>query len=564
MAAKAEDLLNRYKALRSEREARIEAKAKDISEYLVPDRGRYPGDDRKPDRAHGARGDKIIDSTPGDAHEVATNGMYSGLTPPSRPWHRTQFEDEGLNEWGPAKQFMDILERRRNSELRRSNFYSAMHSSYAESIAFANACVHMQELDEGGFVFHTHTFGEYYWSRNARGRVDTVYRPEFRAAKNIVEEFGPTSASRQVLDAIKNNRPYESFEILHAVEPRPVRDWSKKTPAHMPFQSVWMELSNDKKILRESGFQTFPYACAVWLLTGSNNYGSSSPGLRKLPDIKGLQDMEESCLIAIHRELDPPFQAPSSMKGQPIRKNAGGITYYEGQAEGLKRLFEFTFDIADGEGKSEAIRIRILKGFYNDLFLMITSSEKSGQPVTATQIMEMQGEKMLQLGPFIERQEDELLDPIVTFVTNRMLLRPWIYGLPVPPPEIGGQPYKIEYISLLAQAQRMIGIRAIDDTVNFASVAAQADPEVLDNYDLDEFARERADLVGLPAKLIRPEDEVQARRKARAEKLAAEQQAAAAMAAAQGAKTLGDTKLNPEDPSVLTEMMKGLGGEAAQ
>lgn len=561
MAVDLEKVFQRLSALETERENSLEAKAMDVSEYLVPNRGRYPGDNRKPDQAHSVRGSKIIDSTPGDAHEVATNGMYSGLTPPSRPWHRTAFEDEELNKWGPAKDFMDTLAKRRNSELRRSNFYSAMHSSYAESIAFSNSLIYMQELDDGGFVFRTFTFGEYFWSRGASGKVDTVYRTEWWTAKRIMEEFSQQSASRQVQEAYKNNRPYESFEVLHAVEPRKLRVAGRKDAKNKPYQSVWAEVGNTEKPLRESGYDTFPYATGVWLLMGSDNYGSGSPGFRKLPDIKQLQDMEESCLMAVHRELDPPFQAPMSMRGSPIRRNAGGITYYDGSnPEGLKRLYEFRFDLQAGEMKSEAIRQRIFKGFYNDLFLMITSSEASGKPITATQVMEMQGEKMLQLGPFIERQEDELLDPIIIFVTTRMLARPWIYGLPEPPREIFGQSYKIEYISLLAQAQRMVGIRAIDDTVNFATAAAQINPEVLDIYDFDEFARERGDLVGLPSRLIRPSDKVVEIRKAKAEEIQNQQMAQEAMVAAQGAKTLGDTKLNAEEPSALTELMQGFGG----
>jgi hypothetical protein len=564
MPVDTQDLLNRWNALKAEREASIEAKAKEVAEYLIPDRGRFPGDERKPDKAHGKRGSKILDSTPGDAHEIATNGMYSGLTPPSRPWHRTQFQDEDLNEWGPAKKFMDRLERRRNAELRKSNFYSAMHSSYAESIGFANTLVYLRELDEGGFVFRTFTFGEYWWSRSATGRVDTVYRTEWMSAKKMLDDFGEDKCSRQVKESLRNNRPFDCYEILHAVEPRTVRDVTKKDAANKPFQSIWMETGNEKKVLREGGFDDFPYACAVWLLVGADNYGSGSPGFRKLPDIKQLQDMEESCLMAVHRELDPPIQAPPSMKGQPIRRNSGGITYHDGQADGLKRLYEFKFDIQAGEMKSEAIRQRIFKGFYNDLFLMITNSEARGQPVTATQILEMQGEKMLQLGPFIERQEDELLDPIVTFVTSRMLQRPWVYGLPMPPEEIYGQQYKIEYISLLAQAQRMIGIRAIDDTLTFATAGAQVNPEILDVYDLDEFARERADLVGLPAKLVRSGDRVAELREQRALQIQEQQAVEQAGALAAGAKTLGDAKLNPDDPSVLSEMMKGLGGEAVQ
>ncbi len=557
------EIIDRYGMMKREREASIEAIAKDVSEFLVPYRGRYPGDDRKPDRMHKARGSNILDTTPGDALDVATNGMYSGLTPPSRVWHHTRFEEDGLNKWGVAKSYMDALERRRNSELRRSNFYSSMHSAFAESISFSNAMIYMRELDAGGFIFRCHTFGEYYWSRNSMGRVDTVYRPEWMTAKTIVEEFGDENCSRQVNDSIKNNRPFDTYEILHVVEPRNISQVSRKDSKGKKYQSVWIELSNDKKVLRESGFDDFPYACAAWLLVGSDNYGSGSPGMKKLPDIKQLQDMEESCTMAVHREVDPPIQAPSGMKGSPIRKGAGGITYYEGQGEGLKRLYEFNFDVAAGEAKSEAIRRRITKGFYNDLFLMITSLEASGQKqVTATQVREMKAQGLLQLGPFIERQEDELLDHIVVFVTNRMLARPWIYGLSEPPVEIMGQEYHVEYVGLLAQAQREVGVLGIDDTVQFVSMIVPLIPAIMDNFNWDEIARERSDLVGLPARLMVPEDQVAQTRAERARKAEEQQAAQEALAATEGAKNLGAAKMSAEDPNALTEMMRMLGDNA--
>jgi hypothetical protein len=565
VAIDVEDYIARYKVLQSERKQTIDAKAKDVAEFLAPNRGRFQEDDRKPDRMHGKRGDLINDSSPGDALEVAANGMYSGLTPPSRPWHLTKFEDDGLNEWGPSKTFMDILARRRNAELRRSNFYSAMHNSYTESIAFGSTLVYMMEFPAGGFAFRTHTFGEYYWSRNERGEVDTVFRPEWWSARKLLAEFGEENLSRQVKEALKNNQPYTNFEILHVVEPRTDRDVTKKTSRNKPFASLWFELANEKKVLRESGLDDFCYAAGVWMLVGSDNYGSGNPGFKKLPDIKQLQDMEESCVMATHRELDPPLQAPVGHKGEPIRRNAGGTTFYDGQSDGFKRLYEFKFDIAAGEAKSEAIRQRIYKGFYNDLFLMITSSEASGQPVTATQIIEMQGEKMLQLGPFIERQEDELLDKAVIFVTTRMLARPWVYGLPMPPEEVQSRSYKVEYISLLAQAQRQIGVRAIDDSLNFGAMGMQADPSIMDNYNLDAMVRERADLVGLPAKCIRPEDEVAQIRANRQKQMAEAKQAEALMAATQGAANLGKIKTGEEDPNVLTDIVNGLagGGEEA-
>ena len=49
--------------------------------------------------------------------------------------------------------------------------------------------------------------------------------------------------------------------------------------------------------------------------------------------------------------------------------------------------------------------------------------------------------------------------------------------------------------------------------------------EPLDNYDIDEAVRERADLLGVPSKLVRDKKAVEKIRKDRAEVIAAQQQA---------------------------------------
>ncbi len=558
-----DEYINKYQALKGEREASIESISLDVSEYIVPSRGRFPGDDKKPDRMHGKRGSKIFDPTARNAHSIANNGMHSGLTPPSRPWFRVGLQDEDLGDWGPVKGFFDALQRRLYAQFRRSNFYSCMHSGYGEVLAFANNLIAMREFIQGGFHFKPFTFGEYWWARNERGNVDTVYRTEWMYAIQMIERFGIDKVSSRVRDAMegRNKKPYLPVELLHVVQPRSDYDPSRKDALNMAYESIWIEMGNDRAIVSESGFETFPYAAGSWLLVGSDQYGCDSPGMQILPDVKMLQDLEESSLIATHLELDPSMLVPASLLGSPIRKTAGGVTFYDGQPEGIRRLFEFKFDIAAGEAKAQAVRDRIRHGYYNDIFMMILQNDQKGN-ITATQILEMQGEKMLQLGPFIERQEDEILDKLVVFAVERMIKRPWLYDLPPLPEELEGADYKVEYISLLAQAQQMIGIRAIDDTVRFATAAAQITPEILDNYNMDELAQERARLVGLPGSGVRSAEELEQIRKQRAEEQRAMQQAQVGMAAVEGAKKLGDTPYNPEKPSVLTELMSGLGGGA--
>jgi hypothetical protein len=250
-----------------------------------------------------------------------------------------------------------------------------------------------------------------------------------------------------------------------------------------------------------------------------------------------------------------------SMKGQPIRKSAGGVTYYDGQGEGIKRLYEFKFDYNAGLQARQDTRDLIRKAFKNDVFMMLSAAEmNSKQPPTATQIMIMDANNKTQIGPFIERQEDELLDPIVGFITARLIQRWWLYGLPEPPPEIMGQSYKVEYISLLAQAQRAAHTQALNEGIMFAGQVAQVKPEVLDNYNFDELAREHSDLIGMPARVMRSADEVQAVRQQRQQEMEQAKAMEMAAMATQGAKTLSETSTDPREPNALTSLLGGSEG----
>ncbi len=119
---------------------------------------------------------------------------------------------------------------------------------------------------------------------------------------------------------------------------------------------------------------------------------------------------------------------------------------------------------------------------------------------TATEIIERKQEKMLMLGPFLERSQFELINPMIERVFA-MMDRARL--LPPAPPEIRGRAFDIECISTLADAQKSTATTGIERLVAFVGNLAAAKPEVLDNLDIDEAVREYADLIGVTQKLDR-------------------------------------------------------------
>ncbi|MEW5726178.1 MAG: portal protein, partial [Thermodesulfobacteriota bacterium] len=186
--------------------------------------------------------------------------------------------------------------------------------------------------------------------------------------------------------------------------------------------------------------------------------------------------------------------------------------------------------------------------FFNDLFVFLL--RRPG--VTATEVVERHEEKLLLLGPVIERQQSELLDPLIERAFG-ILERSG--RLPGAPPEIQGHDLKVEYISLLAQAQKLVGTQAVQSVLQFVGGAAAIDPRVLDKIDLDEAVDVYAEMTGVPPRVVRADEEVEKLRAERAESSRRDQAAQAALAAIQGAKSLSETKTG--ERNALTDLISG-------
>jgi hypothetical protein len=194
--------------------------------------------------------------------------------------------------------------------------------------------------------------------------------------------------------------------------------------------------------------------------------------------------------------------------------------------------------------------------FYGDLFLMIASVDAG--KMTATEAQIRQEEKMQMLGPVIERLEHELLNPLITRTFNIMNRRGMF---PPPPDELAGQQIKIEYVSMLAIAQKSSGLSELANLLSVAGSLAQMNPEVTDKLDADEIMDQYVRLSNIPSAMIRSDGEVAAIREARARQQQAAQEMmmmqAAAGAARQGAGAAKDLAAAPVQQGTVMDAILG-------
>lgn len=535
-----ERFLNRLKALEDVRAPVLDV-CREVTQYVIPRRGKYLSMGQTAEQEKRSKYSKIIKNTAGRAHRVLKAGMQTGLTPPSGLWFNLAIADQDLIEWGPVRLWLDQTTRDLMNILSNSNFYSATHALYGEQAGFGTACMLIEEDPEEVIRCRLQTMGEYCIAQNERGRVDTVYRDFYMTAGQIYARWTDT-CSRQIKDWVERSSTIDKkVRVVHVVEPRSKRDVTKADNKNMAWRSVYFEkesrdADNPDAFLSESGYAEFPYVCPRWEVLETDEYGDG-PGHEVLPDAKELQEIEKSSVAAMHKMLDPPMKAPASMKNK-FRMQPGSVNFYNvNDTSEIAPLYQINFDIAAAESKAQQIVYDIKEAFFNDLFMMIANMEGT-QPLTATEVLERREEKMTVVGPVIERNIREFVEPalirIYNIADNAGLIRPI-------PPELDGVPLKIDVVSILARAQKLLEVQPIQATVNFALGLSEIKPDIVDKVDLDQAVDEYADRVNAPAKIIRADDRVSELRQARAEEQRKQEETAQLMAAAQGAKVASET-----------------------
>lgn len=521
-------VLNRWATLKTERSS-YDSHWQLLAQNLLPRSSRFMATDRN--QQGGMKHNNIIDSTGTRALRTLAAGMMAGMTSPARPWFTLRTPDDELNKSHNVRLWMRQVTDLMLRIFRKSNTYNALHSIYRELGCFGTAANFISP--DFGNVIHnyTATVGEYALALDNKMMVDTIYR-ELQITLNQAAGWGfnLTPEQQTLVDTARGDR---TITILHAVEPRRDRDPTKRDSKNMPFRSLYVEVGGDDvTILQEGGFRTFPAMCPRWDATSNDTYGSS-PGMDALGDVLQLQQEQYRKAEAIDYKARPPLQAPTSMKQNDADFLPGGVSFYDaaGPGTGIRTAFEVNLDLNHLMADIQDVRQRVNSSFYADIFLLLTNA--TDVRMTATEVAERHEEKLLMLGPVLERLHNELLQPLIDATFARIIET----GIAPPPPEeLQGQDLQVEFVSMLAQAQRAINVNSVDRFVaNLGSIAA-IKPNILDRFDEDAWVEHYSDVLGVDASLVVSGEQAAFIRQQRAQQMQAQAQNEQANVAADTAK----------------------------
>ena len=532
----------RVSAMRNERQSFI-PHWKELADFIQPRRGRFFTTDRnKGNKRYG----NIINSHATQSHRISRSGLFAGTSSPTRPWFAFITADPELMEFQPVKIWLEGREKLIRAILNSSNFYNMTPILLGELLLFGTGC--MTHVDDFNDVarFYTHTVGSYMIGQDERFVVNTLVREFQRTTEQLVKQFGVENVSQTVKDAWDRGNYDRWFDIVHFIEPNPGEDETQLHSKFKAFRSVYYEPGNVNKqqFLGVSGFDEFPAYCPRWDITNEDIYGTDCPGMTSLGDVKQLQVMEKRKAQGIDKMVNPPLHGPSTLRNVPISSLPGGTNLYDAPSAGntLQPIYEVNPRLGELVQDLDKVERRIGQAYFTDLFNAITNMEGI-QPRNEEEILRRNEERLLQLGPPLERIHGEFSSKVINRLFNQTIRADLV---PPAPPELQGQELDIKFISSLAMAQRAVAVGGIERLAGYVSNIAQVNPDVVDKFDWDQSVDEFANAIGVPPKIVVSDDNVEAIRIQKAQQQRLQQAVEAAQAAGPTVAQIATADLEPD------------------
>jgi len=516
MDEKAKKIINRLDQLIEIKEPRLSV-YQDIIDLILPGLESIFQEKRIGKR----QGKNRYDGTGVSALQLFADGHYGYLVSPSLDWLRFRMRRRELGEIREIRIWLQNLEEHYYGVFNQTNFYESMSTYFEYAGAFGFADMYSEEdLKEGKIVFNVYHPGEIYLAENQYGKVDTVYRKCKIEIRKAIDMFGKAKFTETMLKTASDS-PYQKYEFVQATYPNDEFDSTKLASKFKQVASVWVMIDADNKdhskIMREKGYDINPHH--VWRYKkGITPYGQG-PAEDALIEVMGANIISKDLLGVANLAAKPAYNVPSELEGE-VDVRPDGMNYYSEKGKIITPVhtgnnFPVSFE------ERQRIQQMVEKHFKVQFFILLASQE--GTTKTATEIIELQGEKAAVLARPITRLFTECLNPIIDRVWDIESAAGRIPELPPMLEDYIGENWDPEFVGPLAQAQKkLFEVQSIAHGLESLGGMAQLFPNVLDIVDEDETARDMLRAHNFPQKDIKDRDKVKKIRDARAQAIAQE------------------------------------------
>lgn len=514
---------------------------------------------------------EVYDDTCIKAVNLRADGIFGYHVSPAIRWFTQRMGSRELQDVDEVKEWLQECDEGMYYAYSRSNFYedSCIGNFLRDGDAIGLATMFIEEIiGEGKIGFMVPHPREMFVAEDKYGRPVLMHRRFKWTALEIKDaldekEIKKLSAGLQ-LDLQRNQRVTTKWEFVWAIWPNPNYIEGSIAKYRRKYITYLVQVDGTN-LIRTDGLDRLP---PVWRVKKPSNlpYGRGLIG-DALVSIQTSNEMAKQMLDAGEYSINPAWTIPDELRGK-FDRTPGGENYYKDIGREAKPLYsdiKYPFGAEERKQLQDAVK----ENFQLDFFMALSRAAMENTKLTATQVIEMMGEKAAMMGAqlgTLNTKLDEIHDGVFDIEMNA--------GRLPPPPQIvldammkeereTGKIRKagkvdVDYVGPLAQAQKRLfkteGIRqsleALKPLVELQMAAGQP-VTALDRLDEDETVQEIFEAHGMPQKLMHTDEEVDEIQQARAEAAQARELAELAAGAAEAVPNL---QKKTEEGSPLAEI----------
>lgn len=484
----------------------------------------------------------IYDSTAPISAKHLASSMHSNLTNSAYRWFNLIFRDTALMDIHAAKIWIESVVDIIWWSLQESNFDLAAGIMYMDIVSFGTAMMAEEEKQSsaGEFEeldFKTLPLRECFFELDSNDKVIRFYRLFHWTPLQIIDKFGKDNVPDRVkqLEA-SDSAGQTKLKVVYAIYERPENKAANTmrtlSADKRPFGYKYFMYDGDNEVLgEEGGYYEMPVSIPRYGLTVESVWGHS-PAMLCLSDILSLNQLVELILASCEKAVDPPLMTTRNGVFGDVDLTAAGVTVVQNM-DSLKALeSKARFDVA--ELRKEDLQRSIQRTFFEDQLQL-----KDSPAMTATEVQVRYQLMQRLLGPTLGRLQIDWLNFVVER-TFKILARAG--KLPPIPQELLDRQAEldIEYLGPMSKSQKLDEVLAVERWMANLRVMSESKPDVMDNVDFDEVAKNTGSSLGVPAKYMKSKIQVKIVRRQRQQQIELQQKTADAAMRGQAAKAVGE------------------------
>lgn len=433
--------------------------------------------------------------------------FYMGLTDEDR-------EDQQAREWMDHK---SMIQRRAMYDP-SSRFTRSMKEGDHDWVAFGQCGLSIElNKQRTGLFYRNWHLRDLAWEESFTGEVDQIWRKWKPTVRQLKQFFGADNLHKSCHGHEAKDQAKE-INVYHIFVPRETYEISD-----LPYVSLFIDIDNEHVIEKRPMAYKY-YVIPRWATVSDSQYAYSPAVIAGLPDARLYQDMSRVLLEAGQKAVDPPMIGVSEMIHSDIDIQSGGFTavaaeYDERLGEVLRPITTDKSGLPLGMNMLDRVQAMLAQALYIDKLNI-----PRGGDMTAYETSIRFQEYIRTILPVFEPKEAEM-EAQVCQVSFDILWRHGAFGSVRDLPEsMQGADYQFKFVSPLSKAIEEKKTNVFNQVLGVLQGAAQFDPTVIENLDMNKSTRDAMRGAGAEADWLREEDEVAQSQAATLQKQEASQQ----------------------------------------